>query len=72
MILPTPVVATRPMIRRPPMAAREVTAATTRRVTAAEGIMNRKEIDTLDAAGIDAVVGMANYTSTLSIDDPAV
>ena len=53
-------------------AVRKVAAATTRRVTAAGGITTREEIDTLDAAGIDAVVGMAIYTGTLAIDDPAV
>ena len=51
-------------------AVREVASATTRRVTAAGGITTRAEIDTLDAAGIDAVVGMAIYTGTLAIDDP--
>ncbi len=44
--------------------------ATTRRVTAAGGITTRAEIDTLDAAGIDAVVGMAIYTGTLILEDP--
>ncbi len=53
-------------------AVRQVAAATTRRVTAAGGITTREEIDTLDAAGIDAVVGMAIYTGTLALDDPAV
>ena len=47
----------------------QVAAATTRPVTAAGGITTRAEIDALDAAGIDAVVGMAIYTGTLSIDD---
>ena len=51
-------------------AVRQVAAATTRRVTAAGGITTREEIDTLDAAGIDAVVGMAIYTGTLAIDNP--
>ena len=50
-------------------AVRQVAAATTRRVTAAGGITTRAEIDTLDAAGIDAVVGMAIYTGTLALDD---
>ena len=50
-------------------AVHQVVAATTRRVTAAGGITTRAEIDTLDAAGIDAVVGMAIYTGTLAIDD---
>jgi phosphoribosylformimino-5-aminoimidazole carboxamide ribotide isomerase len=42
--------------------------ATTRRVTAAGGITTRDEIDQLDAAGVDAVVGMAIYTGQLSIE----
>lgn len=50
-------------------AVRAVAAATTRRVTAAGGITTREEVDTLDAAGIDAVVGMAIYTGTLPIGD---
>ena len=45
-----------------------VAAATTRPVTAAGGITTREEIETLDAAGIDAVVGMAIYTGALSLD----
>ena len=51
-------------------AVRQVAGATTRRVTAAGGITTRAEIDTLDAAGIDAVVGMAIYTGTLILEDP--
>jgi phosphoribosylformimino-5-aminoimidazole carboxamide ribotide isomerase len=43
-----------------------VKAATTRRVTAAGGITTQEEIDRLDAAGIDAVVGMALYTGRLN------
>ena len=49
-------------------AVRQVAAATTRRVTAAGGITTQAEIDTLDAEGIDAVVGMAIYTGTLALD----
>ena len=45
-----------------------VRGATTRRLTAAGGITTRDEIDTLDARGIDAVVGMAIYTGQLSLD----
>lgn len=41
--------------------------ATSRKLTAAGGITTRAEIDALDAAGIDAVVGMAIYTGQLSI-----
>ena len=50
-------------------AVHQVVAATTRRVTAAGGITTRAEINTLDAAGIDAVVGMAIYTGVLALDD---
>lgn len=46
----------------------EVRQATTRRVTAAGGITTQQEIDTLDAHGVDAVVGMAVYTGALRID----
>src|SRR5262245_21399788 len=46
----------------------EVRRATTRRVTAAGGITTQKEIDDLDALGIDAVVGMAIYTGTLKVE----
>ena len=45
-----------------------VRAATTRRVTAAGGITTWTEIDELDAAGVDAVVGMAVYTGQLPLD----
>jgi phosphoribosylformimino-5-aminoimidazole carboxamide ribotide isomerase len=44
--------------------------ATTRRVTAAGGITTRREIDDLDARGVDAVVGMAIYTGTLDPGEP--
>ena len=50
-------------------AVRQVAAATKRRVTAAGGITTRAEIDALEAAGIDAVVGMAIYTGTLVLDE---
>ena len=46
----------------------EVRRATTRRVTAAGGITTRAEIDALDTAGVDAVVGMALYTGKLEAD----
>ena len=46
-----------------------VRRATTRRLTAAGGITTQAEIDTLDAAGIDAVVGMAIYTGRLPLPD---
>jgi len=44
--------------------------ATSRRLTAAGGITTREEIDRLDAAGIDAVVGMAIYTGRLDVAAP--
>jgi phosphoribosylformimino-5-aminoimidazole carboxamide ribotide isomerase len=47
------------------MAVRE---ATSRRVTAAGGITTWKEIDELDAASVDAVVGMAVYTGQLPLE----
>jgi phosphoribosylformimino-5-aminoimidazole carboxamide ribotide isomerase len=40
--------------------------ATSRRLIAAGGITTQEEIDTLDAAGIDAVVGMALYSGRLA------
>ena len=46
-----------------------VRRATTKRVTAAGGITTQQEIDDLDAAGVDAVVGMAIYTGTLAVPD---
>ncbi|HVW04522.1 MAG TPA: HisA/HisF-related TIM barrel protein, partial [Vicinamibacterales bacterium] len=46
-------------------AVRAVQAATKRRLIAAGGIRSREEIDTLDAMGIDAVVGMAIYTGAI-------
>jgi phosphoribosylformimino-5-aminoimidazole carboxamide ribotide isomerase len=45
-----------------------VRRATSRRVTAAGGITTWAEIDRLDAAGIDSVVGMAIYTGQLPLD----
>lgn len=44
-----------------------VRRATGRRVTAAGGITTREEIDELDRAGVDAVVGMAIYTGKLHL-----
>ena len=44
-----------------------VRRATSRRVTAAGGITTWDEIDRLDAAGVDAVVGMAVYTGQLPL-----
>jgi phosphoribosylformimino-5-aminoimidazole carboxamide ribotide isomerase len=48
-------------------AVRAVAAATTRKLIAAGGIRSQEEIDTLDALGIDAVVGMAIYTGLLKL-----
>lgn len=48
-------------------AIRAVADATGRKVTAAGGITTREEIDALDRLGIDAVVGMAIYSGTLSL-----
>ena len=45
-----------------------VRSATTRRVTAAGGITTWADIDRLDAAGVDAVVGMAIYTGQLRLE----
>ena len=45
-----------------------VANATQRKLTAAGGITTREEINTLDALGIDAVVGMAIYTGSLALD----
>jgi phosphoribosylformimino-5-aminoimidazole carboxamide ribotide isomerase len=45
-----------------------VRRATARRLTAAGGITTWEEIDALDAAGIDSVVGMAIYTGQLPLD----
>ena len=44
-----------------------VRRATSRRVTAAGGITTWEEIDALDAAGVDSVVGMAIYTGQLDL-----
>jgi len=51
-------------------AIRAVRRATTRRVTAAGGITTRREIDELDALGVDSVVGMALYTGKLEEAEP--
>jgi phosphoribosylformimino-5-aminoimidazole carboxamide ribotide isomerase len=49
-------------------AIKAVRDATARRVTAAGGISTRADIDTLDKIGVDAVVGMAIYTGSLSLE----
>lgn len=60
------------LMRGTDMAAiRAVAESTIRRVTAAGGITTQAEIDQLDAIGIDAVVGMALYTRTLSLPPPS-
>lgn len=46
---------------------KSVAAATSRRLIAAGGIRSMAEVDTLDALGIDAVVGMAIYTGLITI-----
>ena len=48
------------------MAIRRVTS---RRLTAAGGITTQEEIDQLDTADIDAVVGMAIYTGRLELSN---
>lgn len=53
-------------------AVQAVRAATSRALTAAGGITTKEEIVALDALKIDAVVGMAIYTGTLSLEDPAL
>lgn len=50
-------------------AVRAVRAATSRRLSAGGGITTRKEVDALDAMGVDAVVGMAIYTGTLDLPE---
>jgi phosphoribosylformimino-5-aminoimidazole carboxamide ribotide isomerase len=40
--------------------------ATSRRLVVAGGISSQKEIDELDALGMDAVVGMALYSNRIS------
>jgi phosphoribosylformimino-5-aminoimidazole carboxamide ribotide isomerase len=45
-----------------------VRRATSRRLTAAGGITTREEIDRLDSAGVDAVVGMAIYSGRLALE----
>jgi phosphoribosylformimino-5-aminoimidazole carboxamide ribotide isomerase len=47
---------------------RAIAQTTSRRVIAAGGIRSMREVDTLDAIGIDAVVGMAIYKGLIPID----
>ncbi len=51
-------------------AVRRVRAATARRISAAGGITTSREVDELDALGIDAVVGMAIYTGRMALPAP--
>jgi phosphoribosylformimino-5-aminoimidazole carboxamide ribotide isomerase len=44
---------------------RELHNATSRKLIVAGGISSQEEVDTLDAMGVDAVVGMAIYTGRL-------
>jgi phosphoribosylformimino-5-aminoimidazole carboxamide ribotide isomerase len=49
-------------------AVESIRACTSRKLSAAGGISTQAEVDTLNAQGIDAVVGMAIYTGTLQLD----
>jgi phosphoribosylformimino-5-aminoimidazole carboxamide ribotide isomerase len=49
-----------------------VRRASTRRITAAGGITTWKEIEALETAGVDAVVGMAIYTGKLQTGSKTV
>ena len=51
-------------------AVRRVRAATSRRISAAGGIATAREVEELDALGIDAVVGMAIYTGRMTLPAP--
>lgn len=46
---------------------RKVRSATSRRLLAAGGIREQREIDELDVMGVDAIVGMAVYTGRISL-----
>lgn len=46
---------------------RDLKASTSRKLIAAGGIRSQQEIDSLDAMGIDAVVGMAIYTGAIKV-----
>jgi phosphoribosylformimino-5-aminoimidazole carboxamide ribotide isomerase len=48
----------------------EVRRSTSRRLTAAGGITTQGEVDELDRAGVDSVVGMAVYTGRLKLPNP--
>jgi phosphoribosylformimino-5-aminoimidazole carboxamide ribotide isomerase len=51
-------------------AVESIHARTSRKLSAAGGISTQAEVDTLNAQGIDAVVGMAIYTGVMQIDMP--
>jgi len=44
------------------MRARELRAATRRRLIVAGGVSSHEQVDELHAMGVDAIVGMAIYT----------
>lgn len=48
----------------------EIRRSTANRLTAAGGITTQDEVDTLDAEGVDSVVGMAVYTGRLKLEAP--
>jgi phosphoribosylformimino-5-aminoimidazole carboxamide ribotide isomerase len=47
-------------------AVRAIRQATFRRLVVAGGIQTQQEVDSLDALGMDAVVGMALYADRIS------
>jgi phosphoribosylformimino-5-aminoimidazole carboxamide ribotide isomerase len=51
-------------------AVKEVRAATARHLSAAGGITTQKEVEALEALGVDSVVGMAIYTGTMELPPP--
>jgi phosphoribosylformimino-5-aminoimidazole carboxamide ribotide isomerase len=50
---------------------RQLRTSTNKQLIAAGGIATSDQVDELDALGIDAVVGMAIYTGTIKLLDPA-
>lgn len=51
------------------VAVEAIHAATSRKLSAAGGITSQGEVDSLDARGIDAVVGMAIYTGAMQLNN---
>jgi phosphoribosylformimino-5-aminoimidazole carboxamide ribotide isomerase len=49
-------------------AVQSIRAATGRKLSASGGITTKAEVDSLDAQGIDAVVGMAIYTGVMQLE----